>query len=116
MRTEDLTVNQNTDVSIKINVTSANGAAMDINDKLFSGSMKKRYADASNTAISFGTSITNANNGVITLSLTSAQTTALDADTRYVYDVMMYDSGNTNIEKILDGKVFVRSSVTSVGG
>jgi len=114
MRTEDLTVNQNTDVSIKINVTSANGAALDINDKLFSGSMKKRYTDA--TSISFGTAINNANTGVITLTLTNAQTSALDADARYVYDVMMYESGNTNIEKILDGKVFVRSSVTEVGG
>lgn len=116
MRTEDLTVNQNTDISIKINVTSANGAVLDINDKLFSASMKKRYTDASNTAINFGTSITNANNGVITLSLTSAQTSALDADTRYVYDVMMYDAGEINVLKILDGKVFVRSSVTAVGG
>lgn len=113
VRTEDLTVTQGTDVNIRLLITEPNGNAKSLTNKLFSASMKKSYNDS--TSIDFSTSVDDANAGILTLSLTSDQTLGLDYNVRYVYDVMMYETGNTSIENILAGKVFVKPSVTRVG-
>jgi len=112
-RTEDLTIVEGADATIKVFIVDTNGAAKDINNKLFSGGMKKTYSDP--TTISFSTAVVDANGGVIQLSLNSTQTSTLDTSVRYVYDVVMYESGNTNIERIMDGKVFIKPSVTILG-
>jgi hypothetical protein len=112
-RTEDLTVDQNTDFTFKLNLTDTNGDALDITNKSFAASMKKTYSDT--TTIDFTTTIISAPGGSMSISLTSAQTGALDESIRYVYDVLMYEAGNTNITKVLDGKVFVKPSATEVG-
>jgi hypothetical protein len=112
-RVEDLTVVQGTDSNFKLLMVEANGDPKDLTGKLFSASMKKTYSDA--TSIDFTTTVLNANAGSISLELSSDQTADLDYTIRYVYDVMMYESGNTNIENILSGKVFIKPSVTRVG-
>lgn len=112
-RIEDLTVTQGTDANFKIYITDSDGDAKDISAKFFSASMKKSYSDT--TSIDFTTIINNANGGILTLSLTNEQTADLDYTTRYVYDVMMYESGNTAVENILIGKVFIKPSVTRIG-
>ena len=112
-RTEDLTVDQNTDFTVKLNLTGTNDAALDLTSKSFSASMKKTYTDT--TTIDFTVNVLDAAAGSLSLSLSSTQTSGLDTSIRYVYDVLMYEAGNTNITKVLDGKVFVKPSATEVG-
>lgn len=114
-RTEDLTVVQGTDATFKINIKDSAGNAFDITDKSFSASMKKSFSAADSTKIDFTTQIVGAQTGIISIALTNDQTSDLDTSTRYVYDVLMYNtSGNTEITSILSGKIFVDPSVTRV--
>ena len=114
-RTEDLTVVQGTDALFKISIKDSAGEIFDVTGKSFSASMKKSFTAADSTKIDFATNIVNAQTGVISISLTNDQTANLDSSTRYVYDVLMYNSsGNTDITSILDGKVFVTASVTRI--
>ena len=114
-RTEDLTVVQGTDALFKINIKDSAGNAFDITDKSFSASMKKSFSAADNTKIDFTTNIVNAQSGIVSISLDNTDTANLDTATRYVYDLLMYNtSGNTDITSILSGKVFITPSVTRV--
>jgi hypothetical protein len=113
-RVEDLTVFQGTDANFKLFIKESDGETnRDLTDKLFDASLKKSYT--ASASIDFTVTVTDAVNGIVEMTLSSAQTTTLDANARYVYDVMMYESGNTSIENILEGKVFVRPTVTRVG-
>jgi len=112
-RTEDLTIDQNTDFTIKLNLLDSNDAALDLTTKYFAASFKKRYNDTDST--DFTVTVIDAAAGSIQLSLSSAITSTLDTSLRYVYDVLMYDNGDVNITKVLDGKIFVKPSATSVG-
>lgn len=112
-RTEDLTIDQNTDFSVKLNLLDSNNAALDLTTKYFTATFKKTYTDTLQTL--FTVDILDAAAGSIQLSLTSAQTSAMDTSLRYVYDVLMYDAGNVNIVKVLDGKIFVKPSATVIG-
>ncbi len=112
-RSEDLTVVQGTDALFKIVIKDSAGATFDVSTKSFSASLKKSYS--STESINFSVAVSDAPGGVISISLTDTQTAALDGDSRYVYDLFMYNtSGSTDITSILKGKVFVESSVTRV--
>jgi len=110
---EDLTLTQGTDARFKINIKDENGDVKDLSGKSFIGGLKKSYTDS--TTISFSTAVVNADAGEIRISLDNDQTAELDSSTRYVYDVFMYDSGNTNVTEVVSGKVFVVPSVSRVG-
>lgn len=114
-RTEDLTVTVGTDALFKINLKDSSGEVYDASGKSFSASMKKSYTASDASKIDFATEVVSAQTGVISIALTSEQTIDLDQNTRYVYDVFMYNtSSNTDITSILKGKVFVEASVTRV--
>lgn len=114
-RTEDLTVTQGTDALFKIIIKDSTGEVFDVTEKSFSASLKKSYTADDSTAIDFNINKAIPQDGIISISLTDTQTLALDVNTRYVYDVFMYNSvGNTEITSVLKGKVFVEPSVTRV--
>lgn len=54
--------------------------------------------------------VKNVNNGEVQVGLTTSQTTALKPG-RYVYDVLITDSGNT-VTRVVEGSVLVRQGVT----
>lgn len=114
-RSEDLTVIQGTDALFKINIKDSEGAEFDVTDKAFAASLKKSFSSSDSSSIDFTTNISVAQSGIISISLTNAQTLSLDVNSRYVYDVMMYDAASgTEVQSILRGKVFVEPSVTRV--
>lgn len=114
-RSEDLTVIQGTDALFKINIKDSDGEEFDVTDKAFAASLKKSFTSSDASAIDFTTNISVAQSGIISISLTNEQTLSLDVNTRYVYDLLMYDSASgTEITSILRGKVFVEPSVTRV--
>ena len=115
-RNEDLTVEQNADLSHSFYVYDTDGVTYkDLESYTVNAELKKRYN--STTSISFDTEVVApANNGLITISLTNEQTAALDWNDRYVYDVVISTTtaNTTFVERVLEGKIFVKAGVTSV--
>lgn len=110
-RVEDLTVTQGTDAYFKVHIKETDGSPKDINGFVFTSSFKKSYT--ATTSTSFDVSIVDAVSGIISISLPSNTTLGMSSSTRYVYDVMMQDQSN-NVFSILEGKIFVKPSVTRV--
>ena len=108
----NLTIDQGSTFSVDIDVTDADGDALNLTDFTVQGQMRKTYT--SSTATTFVSEITNATGGVVTISLTAATTNALKAG-RYVYDVELSfadSDGETIVERILEGRMQVSPSVT----
>ena len=69
--------------------------------------LRKYYG--SSTSVSFGSSITEPNNGLIKISLTASQTVNIKPG-RYVFDVKITNDGKKF--KAVEGAVLVRGGVT----
>lgn len=112
---EDLEIDQGADVAIEIYIDSADGSVKNLSDMTLTAKAKLGYnADSSNT-FTFTTAITDASGGIGLIQLTNAQTSAMKAKKRYVYDVELSfvdDSANTLVERILEGSIYVNPSVT----
>lgn len=111
---EEFTIDQGADVSIQLNLVDTSDTVKDLTNYTVTAKLKKNYNSDSDDTTNFATAVTNASNGICTLSLTNTQTDALKAG-RYVYDVELsfVDSdGDTIIERILEGRMQVTPSVT----
>ena len=112
---EEITIDQGTDVAVEIHLINKNGTARDLTNHTIAAKMKKTFNSDSADTTSFNSIVTTPpTNGIATLSLTNTQTDALKAG-RYVYDVEMAyidSSGDSIIERVLEGKVLVTPSVT----
>lgn len=105
----NITVDQGSDFLVDIDLTDNTGAAMDLSGHSVAGTIKKSYT--SSNSVSFTASVSDAENGIITLSLTNAQTSTMKSG-RYVYDVEITDTVNTTVTRVLEGQVYVTPSVT----
>lgn len=80
---------------------------MDLTGTTTSGQLRKHYGSTSK--VSFASTVSNAEGGVITISLTGTQTLDLKPG-RYVYDVKILNSGREY--KAVEGSALVRGGVT----
>jgi len=112
---EEFTIDQGSDVTIKIHCTDENGDQKNLAGFAVNAKLKKNYNSDSSDTHSFTTSINSPTTaGIIQLTLPNATTDILKAG-RYVYDVEMsfQDSDSTTIvERILEGRPQVTPSVT----
>ena len=111
---QEFTFDQGADTSIELHLVDKNGTAKNLTGFSVAAKVKKNYADSAGEATSFTTNITSATGGIVVLSMTNAQTAALKSG-RHVYDVeLSFDdsSGNTIIERILEGRVQITPQVT----
>lgn len=111
---EEFTIDQGADVTIELNLVDKNDGAKNLEGYSIAAKMKKNYNSSDSDTTSFTTIISNASNGIASLSLNNTQTNALKAG-RYVYDVELsfQDSdGDTIVERILEGRIQVSPSVT----
>ena len=112
---EDITIDQGADVAVELHLADNTGAVKNLTNHSVAAKMKKTYnSDSDNTQAFNAIIATPPASGIVTLSLTNAQTNALTAG-RYVYDVELSftDSSSATItERVLEGKVFVTPSVT----
>jgi len=76
----------------------------------FSVASQFRKHAGSSTKTDFTTTITDASNGQISISLSSTQTAAISKPGRYVYDIVI-DSGTVKT-RVIEGSVLVREGVT----
>ena len=77
----------------------------------FSVAAQFRKHAGSSSKTDFTTAITDAENGKISISLTSTQTAAISKPGRYVYDVVI-DNGSSVKTRVIEGSVLVREGVT----
>ena len=111
---EEFSIDQGADVTIELHLVDKNDAVKNLTGHTVTAKMKKNYNSDSSDTTDFATVISNASNGVASLSLTNSQTNALKVG-RYVYDVELafVDSANaTIVERILEGRIQVTPSVT----
>lgn len=114
---EDFTINQGTDVAIELHCVHDSGSTKDLTNHTIAAYMKRNYNDSANdpNTVQFNGIISDAINGIATISLTNGQTDTLNPRGRYVYDVeLSYDDsdGITIIERILEGQIEVSPSAT----
>lgn len=112
---EEITIDQGADVAIEIYLVDKYGAAKNLTGHNITAKMKKTYnSDSADTTAFSSIVAAPATRGIATLSLTNTQTDNLKPG-RYVYDVEMSyldSSGDTIIERVLEGQINVTPSVT----
>lgn len=105
----ELQIESGATFSTEITVTeSGTGNPKDLEDFTARSQLRKSYYSTS--ATSFDVEITDAANGIITMSLSSSDTANLRAG-RYVYDVEIENTQNTVI-RIFEGIITVIPNVT----
>ena len=106
----NLQVDQGTTFTSDVTVKDANGNPFDLTGYSARAKLAKGY-QSTKTRQDFTTTIaSDATSGVVTLSLTATQTTALD-DTRYVYDLEI-QTGDV-VTRVIEGLISVRPQVTT---
>lgn len=103
----NLKIGQGTDYLTSITLTDDDGNPIYLSNYTGAGQIRKYYT--STNAVDFNVTV-EANTGVVTLRLTSAQTNGIEAG-RYVYDVELYDSANV-VSRVLEGIVTITPGVT----
>lgn len=113
---EYFTFDQGSDIAVELHLVDASGNPKNLTNYSGAATMKKSYSSDSADTQAFDFAIqAPPTDGIVTISLTNAQTDALDAG-KYVYDVeISYTDSNDNtiIERILEGKIDLTPSVTT---
>jgi hypothetical protein len=104
----NLTIDQGSTFSVSIELSDALGNALNLSDYTIRAQLRKSYG--SNSYTQFTTSAgDNPDDGVLTLLLTSTQTSALRAG-RYVYDIEI--ENDDGVIRVLEGIITVTPEVT----
>lgn len=104
----NLIIDQGTTFEVSINISNEDSSPIDLTNYTAASKVRKHYS--SRNSVPFTVTITNASEGLITLSMSSATTSLLTAG-RYVYDVEI-TSSSENIIRVLEGQVTVTPEVT----
>lgn len=112
---EEVSIDQGTDVTLKLELVDIDGNAKDLLDYSVAAKMKKTYNTKDSDATIFACAVISPEtDGIIELSLTNSQTGLLKPG-RFVYDVEISfqdSNSNTVIERILEGQITVTPGVT----
>ena len=94
------------DTSFQLEDTRSN-SPLDLTDVSTEGQLRKHYG--ASTSVSFATTVTSTDQGIISIPLTAAQTVQLK-EGRYVFDVKLTNAGKEY--KAVEGAALVRAGVT----
>jgi hypothetical protein len=109
----DLIINHKDSFQASFTVKDANNVVVDLTNYTAASKFKTEYTAPDTTAISFTTAITPpATDGVITISLTAAQTANLTIGQKYVYDVAITNTITSYKTRIVQGTIKVSPGVT----
>jgi hypothetical protein len=106
----NLSIDQGATFTSDITVKDINGNVFDLTGYTANAKMAKGYSSTRTRTVISTTFATDRTTGVLTISLTANQTTALDAE-RYVYDVEI-TSGSGSVTRVLEGIITVRPEVS----
>tara|TARA_Y100001972_G_scaffold117875_1_gene157358 strand:+ start:397 stop:738 length:342 start_codon:yes stop_codon:yes gene_type:complete len=107
----NLTIDQGATFSSDVTVKDANGNAFDLTGYTASAKMAKGFQSTKTRTSITCTIQAPATNGLVTLSLTADQTTALD-DGRYVYDLEILQTSSSTVTRVIEGIITVRPQVS----
>ena len=106
----NLFIDQGTTFTTTISVADGNGTALDLTG--YSGIAQLRKTYESITSVPFNVTFeTPTTNGQVTISLTDAQTSALESG-KYVYDVNLTLPGGVTKTRVVEGVATVNPSVS----
>jgi hypothetical protein len=109
----NLIVDQGANFSSDITVKDANGNAFNLTGYTAEAKLAKGYASTRTRTSMTATVASDPTTGIVSLALSAAQTTALDAPERYVYDVEITQTSTGNVTRVLEGIITVRPNVTT---
>ena len=111
--TANLRIEQGATFNSDVTVKDTNGSAFDLTGYTAAAKMALGYA-STRTRTTISTAIaSDATTGVITISLTADQTSALDAPARYVYDVEITKTSDSTVTRVIEGIITVSHNVTT---
>ena len=105
----DIVIEQGVKFQRTVQIKDKDDNAVDIGGDTFQGQVRKRHNSA-DTEAAFSISITDAENGKISVSITQTQTTAMEAG-EYVYDINWTPSVGNKV-RLLEGIATVSPGVT----
>jgi len=111
---EKFTFDQGSDIAVELELVDQNNNYKNLTNYDVNAQMKKNFNSDSSETTTFSAAVTDATRGILVLTLTNEQTSALKVGS-YVYDVEIShedSSGNTIIERVLEGKIRVSPNVT----
>lgn len=111
----DLFIDQGSDFLVQLPpVTQANGTVLNLTGYDVEAFLRRSYT--TRYAVQFTATITNAAQGLITLSLASTETSGLQASVlhtaRWVYDVVI-TAPNDKVTRVFEGVVVINPSVSA---
>lgn len=107
---QDIFLNQNETFTTSLTLDDVNGAAYNLTGFTVKSQAKKSYY-STNSTLEFTANISDANNGIITLSASAATTANVPAG-KLVYDVIITQVSTGTKTRVLEGQIFVSPTVT----
>ena len=108
----NLSIEQGATFSSDVTVKDSNDNPFNLTGYTAAAKLAKGYASTRTRTDFTCTIAADATSGVVTLSLTSTQTAALDAE-RYVYDLEITQTSSGNVTRVIEGIITVRPQVTT---
>jgi len=108
----NLTIDQGANFTSDVTVKDANANAFNLTGYTARAKLAKGYSSTRTRTAFTCTVASDATTGVVSLSLTAAQTAALE-DGRYVYDLEIEQTGTGNVTRVIEGIINVRPNVTT---
>lgn len=105
----ELTIEQGANLSSTVTVNDGQGDALNLSTYSASSQLRKSYYSSSVNTLA--ATITGNANGEITLSMT-ASNTALLTPGRYVYDLIIINSVDNSVTRVVEGTAIILPSVT----
>ena len=105
----ELTIEQGANLTSTVTVNDTQGDSVNLTTYSASAQLRKSYYSSSANTLS--AIVTGNSNGQITLSMTAANTAALTPG-RYVYDLVITNSVDNSVTRVVEGTAVVLPSVT----
>jgi hypothetical protein len=106
--TRNITIYQGDTYAHELRIKNSSNANVNITSRTYTGQIRKKR-NSETSAATFSSEITNAANGIVVLSLTSAQTANIAAGT-YVYDFQ--ETNGSTVTTLITGTVTVTGEVS----
>lgn len=107
----NLRIDQGTTFSSDVTVTDTDGSVFDLTGYTAQAKMALGYS-STRTRVALTATIGSPTLGVVALSLTADQTSALEAPARYVYDVEITRTSDSTITRVIEGIITVYPQVS----
>ena len=105
----EITIEQGANLTTTITVNDTQGDAVNLTTYSASSQLRKSYYSSSANTLT--ATITGNANGQITLSMTASNTAALTPG-RYVFDLVITNSVDNSVTRVIEGTAIVLPSVT----